>query len=129
MFTEIDGRSLRTAEEERIEREKELKRTEFQRKKSFFESESATEHSSTTTENKSGSDGSVNNWICFVFFVLFWDSDGHYLRFSFINSPVFCSEFQSISRIVKFVHSVTVMGSGNRKPDFLVPNPSSSNGT
>ena len=69
MFTEIDGRSLRTAEEERIEREKELKRTEFQRKKSFFESESATEHSSTTTENKSGSDGSVNiNWIRFFLF-------------------------------------------------------------
>ena len=54
MFTEIDGRSLRTAEEERLEREKELKKTEFQRKKSFFESESATDHSSTPTDNKSG---------------------------------------------------------------------------
>ena len=25
---------------------------------------------------------------------------------SFINSPFFCSEFQSVSRIVKIVHSV-----------------------
>ena len=36
---------------------------------------------------------------------------------SFINSPFFCSEFQSVSRIVKIVHSANVM-----KPDGLKSN-------
>ena len=33
----------------------------------------------------------------------------HQKQKSFINSPFFCSEFQSVSRIVKIIHSATTV--------------------
>ena len=45
------------------------------------------------------------------------------MKKSFIDSPFFCSEFQSVSRIVKIVHSAYLLGSATRIVTgvFLVP--------